>query len=61
MSTRYNEQNIFETGKPNKFTNGSFVQKTSQIWNEAPRNVKDAKTLREAKKAIRQVVKSLPR
>ena len=60
MSTRYNEQSLLETSQPNRFTNGSFAQKTSQIWNESPKSVKEAITFGDARKAIRQFVKTLP-
>ena len=60
MSTRSNEQTMFEQGKENRFASGSFVQKTTQIWNAAPKNVKEATTIQQAKKMIRQYVKTLP-
>ena len=60
MCTRSNKQDLFETSQPNKFANASFAQKTSQIWNECPKSVKEAKSLTLAKKAIRQFVKTLP-
>ena len=60
ISTRWNEQNLFQTSQDDRFSNGSFVQKTTKIWNISPKSVKEAKTLTEAKRAIRLFVKSLP-
>ena len=60
IHTRSNDHTLLETGPRNKFANGSFVQKTAQIWNMAPRKVKDATTMFQAKRAIREYVKTLP-
>ena len=60
MRTRSQEKSLFETRPADKFANGSFVQKTIEIWNMAPRSVQDATTLYQAKNAIRQYVKTLP-
>ena len=60
MSTRSSEQILLEPGQGNKFVRGSFVQKTAQIWNLAPRKVKESTTIFQAKKAIREFVTTLP-
>ena len=57
---RSNEQTLFESVTEDKFANGSFLQRTTQIWNMAPRNIKEATTIYQAKSAIRNYVKMLP-
>ena len=52
MGTRSDDETLLEQGKAHKFANGSFGQRTAQIWNAAPRDVKDASTLYTAKKTI---------
>ena len=57
---RSNEETLFESVKEDKFANGSFLQRTTQIWNMAPKNIKEATTIYQAKSAIRNYVKMLP-
>ena len=59
-STRSNDQTFLQSGMENRFSSASFRKKTAQIWNEAPREVKEAKTITQAKKAIRTFVQRLP-
>ena len=60
MNTRSNKQTTFKSGQHDKFTNGSFMQRTAEIWNQAPKGVKEATELPQAKRAIRTFVKTLP-
>ena len=60
MKTRSNNQTTFKSGQHDKFTNGSFMQRTAEIWNQAPKGVKEATELPQAKRAIRTFVKTLP-
>ena len=60
MSTRSNDHHLFKTCPSDKFTNRSFAQRTAQIWNVAPKTIKEAKSLSSAKSAIRTFVKNLP-
>ena len=53
-------QVLLKAGQRDKFTNGSFKDRTTEIWNVAPKEVKDAIELPQAKKAIRTFVKTLP-
>ena len=57
---RSNEETLFESVTEDKFANGSFLQRTTQIWNMAPKNIKEATTIYQAKSAIRNYVKMLP-
>ena len=57
---RSDEQTLFEPKTEDKFANGSFLQKTTQIWNVAPKNIKESTTIHQARNAIRQYVKTLP-
>ena len=60
MSTRSNDHHLFKTCPSDKFTNRSFAQRTAQIWNVAPKTIKEARSLSSAKSAIRTFVKNLP-
>ena len=60
MYTRSNNHTQLKTGIKDKYTNGSFSQRTAEIWNLAPNAVKEAKKLSQAKTAIRTFVQSLP-
>ena len=60
METRSNKQTLLITGERDKFTNGSFIHLTAQIWNSAPLSVKDSTKLSQAKRAIRCFVRTLP-
>ena len=57
---RSNGQTLFELVTEDKFANGSFLQRTIQIWNMSPRNIKEATTIYQPKSAIRNYVKMLP-
>ena len=60
MSTRSTAHTLLETGQRDRFSNGSFVHKTALIWNTAPKNVRQATNLCQAKTLIRTFVKTLP-
>ena len=60
MSTRSDDETLMEQGQSHKFINGSFSHRTAQIWNAAPRGVKEASSIYTAKRTIRQFVKTLP-
>ena len=60
MGMRANDETLLEQGPIHKFANGSFIQRTAQIWNAAHRGVKEASSIYTAKRTIRQFVKTLP-
>ena len=39
---------------------GGLVQEARQIWNQAPRDIKEAKNMETAKRLIKQHYKTLP-
>ena len=49
-----------EEGGRYKTTQNSFVRDTGHVWNQAPKEIKETKTLSSAKAAIRKYCKSLP-
>ena len=50
---------IIEEGTSEKSTS-TFINDATRAWNNAPRNIKDCKSIHSAKKAIKQFVKTLP-
>ena len=49
-----------EEGGRYKTTQNSFVRDTGHVWNQAPKEIKETKTLSEAKAEIKKYCKSLP-
>ena len=49
-----------EEGGRFKTTQASFARDTGHVWNQAPKVIKEAKTLATAKAEIRKYCKSLP-
>ena len=59
-STRSNSQDLFERGVDDLHGSAGFVNPTARIWNIAPEEVKNANSLSEVKRHIRNFVKTLP-
>ena len=59
-STRSNDKDLFERGVEDLHGSADFVNPTARIWNEAPDEIKNATRLSEAKRCIRNFVKTLP-
>ena len=60
ISTRRNQSTqIKETGRTNVVIH-SFVGDAARLWNNAPDEIKNTKTISRAKQAIRKYVKTLP-
>ena len=59
-STRTQNQDFFERGVNDLKGSVGFVNSTARIWNQAPEEIRCAKTLTEAKRHIRNYVKTLP-
>ena len=47
-------------GGKNKIAEDSFVRDTGRIWNKAPREIIEARTIEMAKEKIRKYCKTLP-
>ena len=59
-STRANNQDFFERGVDDLQGSVGFVNSTARIWNQAPEEIRCAKTLEEARRHIRKYVMTLP-
>ena len=59
-STRSRNQDFFERGVSDLQGSVGFVNSTARIWNQAPEEIRCAKTLSEARKHIRKYVMTLP-
>ena len=59
-STRSKNQDLFERGVDDIHGSVGFVNPTARIWNQAPEEIKTAETINEAKRHIRNYVKTLP-
>ena len=57
---RSNEISLLEQGENNKYSNGRFLNMTSKIWNECPREIKEEKRFERAKILIKEYCKTLP-
>ena len=58
--TRSQKHVVMNPGKPSRLAMNSFAAPTALIWNRAPNNIKEAKTVSKAKMLIKQYAKSLP-
>ena len=59
-TVRTNTRRELEEGGKSRALRECFSREAGKIWNRAPADIKEAKTLRGAKKAIRKFCKSLP-
>ena len=59
-STRSKDQDLFERGVDDIHGSVGFVNPTARIRNQAPEEIKTAETINEAKRHIRNYVKTLP-
>ena len=58
--TRQASQKRIKMGKNSRLRESSFLQPSTKLWNMAPASVVEAKSETQARKAIRQFVKTLP-
>ena len=59
-ATRSNDTTLLELGPPDKFANCRFAHKTAQLWNEAPKEIKNETKLTTARSLIREFCLTLP-
>ena len=59
-NTRSGNNIVFNLSQANKFSGGSFMHRTATLWNQAPKSIKDSKTLAKAKEEIRKYARTLP-
>ena len=57
---RSNPTRRMNEGGKTRIARSSFTRDTGRVWNQAPRNIKEAGTLGLAKKLIRDYCKTLP-
>ena len=59
-NTRSGNNIVFNSSQANKFSGGSFMHRTATLWNQAPKSIKESKTLAKAKEEIRKYARTLP-
>ena len=52
--TRSDDFTVLQKGAPNKFSNGRFVNKTAEIWNDCPKEIKQEQKFERAKVLIKE-------
>ena len=60
ITTRSDDFPVLEKGAVNRFSNARFVNKTAEIWNLCPKEIKQEQKFERAKVLIKEYCKTMP-